>query len=162
MQEKIIENIHSVQVQKIHIAKQQLKLNQDEYRAILSSFINKEGNPCTSSTELNRQQADSLLALFRDKFGWKEKRSYKNGKYSGYAGRDNKFASVAQLEKIDYTWYSNANVKTKTDQALNNFIFRILKINHISFVLKKDVNRLLKAIESISPLSLGEEPGVSK
>lgn len=142
-------NILPVQIQKIHIAKQQLKLTDDEYRETLSAFNNAFGHPCKSSKQLTEDQANALLNIFRDKLGWKEKRNYKNGKYQNYAGRDKKYPSVGQLEKIDATWYNNPAVKSKTDEALNNFIFRILKVNHISFVLKRDVNRLLKAIESI-------------
>jgi hypothetical protein len=140
------------QIQRIHIAKQQVKLSEEGYRDLLANFNNADGIPCRSSKELNERQANALLDIFRDKLGWKEKRVYKESKYSKYTGRDSKFASVAQLELIDSRWYGNSNVITKTDEALNHFISRILKVDHISFVQKKDVQRLLKAIQSITPL----------
>jgi len=142
------------QIQRIHIAKQQLKLSDEDYRGILANFNNADGIPCRSSKELTERQANTLLSLFRDKLGWKEKRVYKDGKYGQYAGRDSKFALVWQLENIDKAWYYNPNVRQKTDEAMNKFIKRIIKVDHISFVLKKDVNRLLKAIQSIAPMHI--------
>lgn len=145
------------QIQRIHIAKQQLKLSEETYREILSNFLNADGIPCRSSKELNENQANALLSIFRDKLGWKEKRVYKDGKYGQYAGRDSKFALVWQLENIDKAWYYNPNVKQKNDEAMNHFIKRILHVDHISFVLKRDVNKLLKAIQSITPLHHSEK-----
>ena len=143
--------ILKVQIQKIHIAKQQLKLSDGEYRDILSNFKNAYGWNCKSSKELNQNQANVLLDIFKEKLGWREKKFGKALKYEEYNARDQKFASPPQMRKVEASWMNNINVKEKTDRAMNNFIYRILKVNHISFVLKKDVNRLLKAIESLSP-----------
>jgi len=146
-----------VQIQKIHIAKKQLNLSDEDYRDILSNFKNAFGWPCKSSTELNEHQANVLINdIFKKKLGWREKKFGKPLKYEEYNTRDQKFASPAQMRLIESTWMHNINVKEKTDRALNNFIYRILKVNHISFVLKKDVNRLLKAIEKLSPLKTNE------
>ena len=145
------DQILKIQIQKIHIAKTQLKLSDADYRDILSNFKNAYGWPCKSSKELNQHQADVLLNdIFKKKLGWQEKRFGKKLKYEEYNTRDQKFASPAQMRLIESTWMNNINVKEKTDRALNNFIYRILKVNHLSFVLKKDVNRLLKAITSLS------------
>jgi hypothetical protein len=139
------------QIQRIHIAKQHCKLSDEDYRGILSNFNNADGIPCRSSKELTETQANALLDVFKIKLGWKEKRKDKDGKYEKYGSRDSKFATAGQLELIDSKWYNNPNVILKTDEALNHFISRILKVDHISFVLKKDVNRLIKAIQSITP-----------
>ena len=152
--------ISQAQITKIHVAANQLGLiwaddklvkegkARDPYREVLSGFKNEKGEPCSSSKELNYTQANLLLDLFR-KAGWKETRRYKDGKYAQYAGRDAKFASVGQLELIDRAWYNSRNVKEKNDDAMNRYIKRIVGVDHISFVLKKDVQKIKKAIESI-------------
>ncbi len=144
-------NISNDQKAKIHIAKSAAGLSDGDYRAILSGFNNKDGVPCSSCSEFTSKQADALLDIFKNKFGFKEKRKYKDSKYAQYAGRDSKFASVAQMELIDYKWYSNPNVKGKTDEAMNHFIKRIAGIDHISFLLKKDVSKIIRAITSLKP-----------
>jgi phage gp16-like protein len=144
------DEILKVQIQKIHIAKQQLQLSDENYRDILSNFKNAYNWPCKSCKELNQNQANVVLDIFKKQLGWREKKFGKNLKYEEYNTRDQKFASPAQMRLIESTWMNNINVKEKTDRALNNFTYRILKVNHLSFVLKKDVNRLLKAIKSLS------------
>ena len=146
-----IEHILPIQIQKIHIAINDLKLSDEDYRDMLSNFKNSYNWPCKSSKELNKHQADVLLDLFKKRLGWKEKKKGKILKYEEFNTRDAKYASPAQMRLIESTWMHNINVKEKTEQALNNFINKILKVNHITFVLKKDVNRLLKAIKSITP-----------
>jgi phage gp16-like protein len=138
--------ISKSQITKIHIAKSELGLTDQQYRDALSGFVNPFGEPCSSCKELNFYQADALLNIFQ-KIGFKEKRKYKESKYAQYAGRDSKFASVAQLELIDYRWFNNPNVREKTDSAMNNFIRHIAKVDHFSFLLKTDVKKILKAIE---------------
>ena len=142
-------NITQDQKAKIHIAKSATGLSDSNYRAILSGFNNKDGVPCTSCSEFTYNQAEVLLNIFKDKLGFKEKRKYKDSKYAQYAGRESKFASVAQLELIDYKWYSNLNVKEKTDEAMNHFIKRIAGTDHISFLLRKDVSKIIRAISSL-------------
>ncbi len=149
-------NITQDQKAKIHIAKSAAGLSDSNYRAILSGFNNKDGVPCSSCSEFTYNQAEVLLNIFKDKLGFKEKRKYKDSKYAQYAGRESKFASVAQLELIDYKWFSNLNVKEKTDEAMNHFIKRIAGTDHISFLLKKDVSKVIKAISSLMTRS-GDE-----
>lgn len=141
-----------IQIKKIHIAKSQLNFNDDNYRDILSNFKNEYGWPCKSCKELNQHQADVVLDIFKNQLGWQEQKHGKKLKYEEYNTRDQKFASPSQMRLIESKWMNNINVKEKNIRSLNNFIYRILKINHISFILKKDVPRLLKSIESISPL----------
>ncbi len=142
-------NITQSQKAKIHIAKTAAGLSDSDYRAVLSGFTNKEGKPCDSCSEFSYTQAEVLLNIFKNRFGFKERRTYKESKYAQYAGRNAKFASVAQLELIDYKWYNNPNVKEKTDEAMNHFIKRITGIDHLSFLLKKDVSKIIKAISSL-------------
>ena len=153
-----VEHILPVQVKKIHIAKTELKLSDENYRDILSNFKNSYGWPCKSSKELNRHQADVVLDIFKKQLGWKEKKNKKVLKYEEFNTRDPKFASPAQMRLIEATWMNNINVKEKTEAALNHYISRILKVDHITFVLKKDVNRLLKAIKSITQKQRSNPP----
>ncbi len=133
---------------KIHIAKKELKLSDENYRQILSGFINNKGEPCTSSKELNDKQSEVLLDSFK-KLGWIAKKSGKQLKYEEFNNRDKKFASPAQMRKIESLWMQHS--REKTEQSMNHFIKRIANADHITFLLKKDVQRILKAIESLKP-----------
>ena len=140
--------IDKSQIVKIHIAKSQLKLSRDQYEDILSGFINPQGNPCSSSKELNKEQADALLRLFV-KLGWKEQRRGRTLKYEQHAGRDSIFANPKQMRRIDALWNTSPAVREKTDLALNHFIKRVAGVDHISFLLAKDVHKVIKAINQL-------------
>jgi hypothetical protein len=137
-----------VQIKKIHLAAKSLNIKDSDYRSILTGFNNADGNPCLSCKELSENQANILLYLFKKKLGWQEKRSGKKLKYEEYNGRDTKFASAKQMRKIEAEWMQYS--REKTESSMNKFIFRIIKVNTIEWVLKKDVNKLLKAIESLT------------
>lgn len=152
-------DINKIQIQKIHIAKSQLNISDEHYREMLSGFKNAEGRPCSSSKELTESQANVFLELLRTKLGWKAKRKNKNLKYEDLATRDPKFASPGQLRKIEALWQIHSTEKTEI--SLNHFISRILKVDLITSVLKQDVNRLLKAIQSLKNEHLPEVKNTS-
>lgn len=139
--------ISRTQITKIHIAKQQLKLTDQQYRDTLSGFINAFGQPCSSCKELNSDQADVLLNIFI-KMGWKQKQNGKVKKYEEFAGRSGKFASPAQMRKIEALWMSNA--REKTIEAMNHFIKRITGKDHISFLTQFDAHKVIKAVEQLN------------
>ncbi len=151
--------ITRTQITKIHIAKSQLNISEEHYREMLSGFKNLKGEACASCKELTEKQANVLLYLFKTKLGWQEKKKNKILKYEDLGTRDPKFASPAQLRKIDAYW--NKYSKEKTEISLNHFIHRILKVNLNTAVLKKDVNRLLKAIQSLNNEPAKTEEGAN-
>jgi len=152
--------IQKIQIVKIHIAIKDLNIIDKEYRDILSGFNNSDGNPCTTCKELTEKQANILLDLFKKKLGWQEKKKGKKLKYEEYGSRDSKFASPAQMRKIEAVWMNYSREKTVT--SMNNFIFRILKVSLITSVHKKDVNKLLKAIQSLKPDEAKEDRPVRR
>lgn len=134
------------QIVKIHIAKSQLKLSDENYKAILSGFNNQSGEPVASSKELNYEQAEVLLSKLKE-IGWKPKSKGKPVKYEEYANRDYKFASPKQLRMLEAMWMEKA--REKTELAFNKFVVRITKKNHISFILKTDVQKIKIGIENL-------------
>ena len=140
--------ISRTQITKIHIAKQQLGLADQQYRDTLSGFINAAGQPCSSCKELSYDQAEVLLTLFK-KIGWKERQNGKEKKYEEFNGREGNYATPGQMRKIDGLWFNSPNVREKNETSMNNFIRHIAHVDHISFLLKKDVNKVIKAIEEL-------------
>ncbi len=147
--------ITRMQITKIHIAKTQLNINDEHYREMLSGFKNASGDPCSSCKEFTESQANVFLQLLKTKLGWQEKKKNKILEFENLGTRDPKFASPAQLRKIKAYWKNYS--REKTDISLNHFISRILKVDMITAVLKQDVNRLLKAIQSLDNQSLHQQ-----
>lgn len=146
--QKNIDPVSNAQKAKIHIAKAQLNLSDEQYRDILSGFINQDGKPCNSCTELNFDQAEDLLRLF-ERIGWKKQRKGIHLKYEVFANRDSKFATPKQMRNIDALWNTSDKVREKTDDAMNKFIKRISGVDHISFLLAEDVHKVIRAIKQL-------------
>ena len=138
--------IDKSQITKIHVAKSQLKLSDQDYRDILSGFTSQSGEPAASCKDLNHEQADVLLDRFV-KMGFKHKRSGKPLKYEEYANRDYKFANPKQLRMLEAMWMDAA--REKTEKAFHKFACRIAKVDHISFVLKAHVQKIKLGIENL-------------
>ncbi len=146
--QKNIDPVSNAQKAKIHIAKSQLNLSDEQYRDILSGFNTYDGKPCYSSTELNFDQAEALLRLF-ERIGWKRQRKGAHLKYEVFANRDPKFATPKQMRGIDALWHTTPNVREKTEDAMNKFIKRITGVDHISFLLAADVHKVIRAVKQL-------------
>lgn len=131
------------QIQKIHIAKKELNLTDSEYKDLLSNF------DVSSSKDLDYKQAEELLTIF-EKLGWTKKQSNKKSlkeKYEDLNPRGFGFASPGQLRKIE-ALYRDLN-GSESNEGLNKLIKRIVKIDHISWLKKKDVPKILKCLENM-------------
>jgi len=137
--------INQTQIIKIHIAIKDLKINDDNYRDMLSGFITDKGGPAVSCKDLNENQANILLNTFKT-LGWNSKPRIKNP-FDEFANRDFKFATPDQMLKVYTLWQKNSNEKTKT--SLIKFAKRIIKSDDISFWLKSDMSKLIKAVENL-------------
>lgn len=127
----------------IHTAKSSLKLSDEDYRALLSSY-NVESSKSLSDTD-----AIKLLKKL-NKLGF-SKNSEKQElpiQLEQFGERDKKFASQKQLNMLAGIWVSKA--REKNVDSFNSFICRIAKVEHYTWLLKVDVQRVKKAIESLN------------
>lgn len=132
-------------IKKIKTAQRALGIDDVQYRAILSGFISDAGTPAASCTQLNDKQAAILLSLF-EKAGFKSKYSKMNP-FAKYDGRDYKFATSRQMLKVFLIWRQNS--KDKTEESLIHFAKKIIKRDHISFWLRSDIKKLIRAVEEL-------------
>lgn len=131
-------------IAKIHIAKKELKLSDDDYRLILFSATQKESCKDMTSAEL------SEVLKEMESRGFKPIKTSKPNKtrFNDLANRAD-MASPAQLRKIEATWMSHPRVRHKTEYALRQFINHKFRIAHLRFVTSAQVGKILTAIEAI-------------
>lgn len=127
------------QIQMIHIARQKVGMNEDNYRACLASFNVR------SSTELTSYQAKELLSRFVSMgFNIISKAKY-NTLTDGRRGSDR--ADASKLRLIEVLWRQKSRLKT--DESLAKMIKRIVKVDNIAWLTKSQANKVIKAINSI-------------
>ncbi len=128
---------------KIHIAKKELGLSDEEYRQILYDCFGVD-----SSKYLTEEQANMLIAIFVD-MGWKPKKKEDKQKPKKYdeLGDRKGFATPAQLRKIEAMWKTVSREKTK--KSLDKFLFRRFKVMKLENLPFDKVPAVLKALEGM-------------
>ena len=114
-----------------------------------------------SSKQLTEKQAKQFISELKVKAiaagvykgGGAASKLRNKGKYQNLANREN-FATDAQLRLISYLWSTVSRMETEKerDEALNSFLHRIIGVEAIRFVLKKDVNKVVAAIRNMEKI----------
>ncbi|MBR1943116.1 DUF1018 domain-containing protein [bacterium] len=134
----------SKQRQLIGFFRKTLKLQDDIYREILTSYH------VDSSKKLTYEQASELLNNLKNKAISMGLYKTKPLKYDNMAARWG-MATPKQLRYLEYLWSTVSNQPTLElkQKALNHFIRPITKKDHIKFLTQNDVSMVIKAIETM-------------
>lgn len=134
------------QIKKIKTLQGKLGLGDEGYKLLLSNYWVK------SCTELTDKEAgdliDKLEAMAVEQGVWTPK-PRTDKKYDNLAKRDG-FATPKQCRMIEamfreVSWYKD---KPKAfDHAFRNFLHRIAHVDDVTFVVKEDVSKVIKALE---------------
>jgi len=134
------------QIAKIHIARKQLNLDENDYRNALMQYGVEHAN------ELSYSDAVTLLENF-EKAGFVVKPKnpkptspygFGKNKYEMFAGRGKPWATPETLRHIEGLWRTAS--KTKTDESLQKFIFNRTGISHISFLHHSHAKIIINAL----------------
>lgn len=136
------------QRQMIGYLRKLLGLSDDIYHDILWSW------GVDTSKELSAEQAEVLINQFKEqaiglgKYEPKAKYKSQRWKYNNYLAREDNMASPAQLRMIEALWFqvSNQTTDTERENALNKLSERVTGKSRLIFLTKKDVSKLIKAL----------------
>ncbi len=138
---------HRAMLAKIHIAKKQLGLDDDTYRAILA----RHGEGKTSSRDLTIAQIDAVLREFTGK-GWAPKQP------SAKAKSRRKMATGPEVEKIRALWlwmHQLGIVRDPSESALAAYARRMAGIDDLHWA---DGGRCYRLIETLKKWAQRELP----
>lgn len=122
-------------IQLIHIAKSQIGLSDENYRAVLESTAKK-----TSCSEMTLFELNEVLKAMK-KLGFKVKKLETREEEIGWD------ASKAQMDYIKGMWERVA--RDKSDRALYKFIKRITGADHPRFMTAKDSQKVIIALRKM-------------
>jgi len=131
-----------VQIQKIHIAKNELGMSKDDYLQFLTNWN------VTSSKDMTIAQADEALIRLEEQ-GWVPKPSKQKDKsrYDQYSKRSSDFATPNQLKLAEILWKIVA--RNPSDEARDKFIYRQTKIRKLDWLKKPHIEAVLCALEDM-------------
>lgn len=136
------------QIQKIHIAKNQIGLSDEQYRDILSGFITADGSNAVSCKNLSHSQAEELLKIM-EKIGFKKKGNPLKNNYKEFDNRMGDHATGAQMRMLESMWFNSDKVSWKHIDSFRKFIGRITGKSDVTFLTKSDVQKVKRAIENL-------------
>jgi len=122
---------------KIHIAKKDLGLSDEEYRDILRARFRKD-----SAAKLSQPQADQLIRHFQS-LGWKPKQK----SLPGFGGS---LASDPMSRKIRALWLELAKggvVRNKSEQALLTFVKKQVKVDRLQWASTGQKAQVIEALK---------------
>ena len=122
-------------IQLIHIAKSQIGLSDEDYRAVLESTAKK-----SSCSEMTLFELNEVLKAMK-KLGFKVKKLETREEEIGWD------ASKAQMDYIKGMWERVA--RDKSDRALYKFIKRITGADHPRFMTAKDSQKVIIALRKM-------------
>jgi len=139
------------QLAKIHIAKKEMGLDDDDYRFFLNRITGKE-----SAKLLSDREADAVIDEFK-RLGWVPKKrrtqtgdgSPKKLKYEDLANRIG-MASPKQLRMIEAMWMTGSKIREKTPTSLRSFLNNKFGISHLRFIEDHQVGKIVRSIKSIN------------
>ena len=129
-------------IQLIHIAKSQIGLSDEDYRAVLESTAKK-----TSCSEMTLFELNEVLKAMK-KLGFKVKKLETREEEIGWD------ASKAQMDYIKGMWELVA--RDKSDRALYKFIKRITGADHPRFMTAR-IPKSCSAVLELSRLNFGRK-----
>lgn len=130
-------------IQLIHIAKSQIGLSEDDYRAVLESTTKK-----TSCSDMSLFELNEVLKAMK-KLGFKVKKLETKENEIGWD------ASKEQMDYIKGMWELVA--RDKSDRALYKFIKRITGADHPRFMRSVDSQKVIVALRKMM-VSAGLNP----
>ena len=122
-------------IQLIHIAKSQIGLSDEDYRAVLESTAKK-----ASCSEMTLFELNEVLKAMK-KLGFKVKKLETREEEIGWD------ASKAQMDYIKGMWELVA--RDKSDRALYKLIKRITGADHPRFMTAKDFQKVIIALRKM-------------
>ena len=122
---------------KIHIAKKELALVDDDYRAILQRITGK-----ASSGDCTEAQLEALLTEFK-RLGWKPKTSAAPFKPSGKPHVRKVFAVWGELTR-------KGALREPSRQALQAFVLRQTGVSSPEWLSAKQANEVTEALKAMS------------
>ena len=122
---------------KVHIARKDLGLDDDDYRQILADETGK-----TSAADLSAEQLDAVLARFQAR-GWKpvQKRP---------AGKPAQHPMAKKARALWISLYQLGEVRDPSEKALESFAKRQLQCERLVWARQYDGYRLIEALKKMA------------
>lgn len=121
----------------VHVARRQLGLGEEDYRAVLRQF----GNGAESAKDLDEDGFEGVMERF-DAFGFRS--TWKRRHYGNRPGR----ASPRQVALIRHLWREWADAEG--DAALDRWLENSFKVSSLRFLTSEGAQQAISALKAMN------------
>ena len=125
-------------ITKIHVAKAQLKMDEDTYRNLLQRVTGT--NSCAG---MNVEQLERVMDEMKDK-GFKVRKASSGRRLSP----ESKGTGIDKIRAIWITMYQQGFVRDGSESALDAYVSRIVNVSHVGWLKDGNLAQVLESLKN--------------
>lgn len=148
-------------IAKIHVAKKQLGLDEDEYRGIIQGATNGESDSCKGCNEAQLEQVMSRMTEwgFKPIVSASPAEGDKKPKIKLSPATRGK-PDPTQIDKIRAMWIDLANkgiIRNRSDDAIQSFAKRLTRVDRLEWLSTKQCQTVLAALKAMEQKAVNND-----
>lgn len=134
----------NIMIAKIHLAKNQLGLDDDTYRSIIRQAVGKD-----SSSKCTDKQLIKVVEALKAK-GWKDDKPQKKGDRTTKERKAYENTNKPSISKIYALWgvlQRSGKIKSKDKAALDAFVKKYTDIDHVQWLDEQQAQKIIEMLK---------------
>lgn len=142
----MINSSRNVMIAKIHLAKNQLGLDDDTYRSIINQTVGKD-----SAAKCTDKQLIKVIEAIKAK-GWSDKKPRVKGEKALKDRKAYENANKPSISKIYALWgvlQRSGKIKSHDKAALDAFVKKYTSIDHVKWIDKPQAQKIIEILKQM-------------
>ena len=141
-----MKTLHNIMIAKIHLAKNQLGLDDDTYRSVIRQTVGKD-----SSAKCTDKQLERVIQAFKAK-GWKDEKPRKAGDITLKERKAYEQPNKPSISKIYALWgvlQRSGKIKSHDKAALDAFVRKYTGVDHVKWLDETQAQKIIEMLKQI-------------
>lgn len=142
----MINSSRNVMIAKIHLAKNQLGLDEDTYRSIISQTVGKD-----SAAKCTDKQLIKVIEAIKAK-GWSDKKPRAKGDKTTKERKAYENANKPSISKIYALWgvlQRSGKIKSHDKAALDAFVKKYTHVDHVKWLDEEQARKIIEILKQM-------------
>ncbi|MCX4349290.1 MAG: regulatory protein GemA [Alphaproteobacteria bacterium] len=138
--------LRNIMIAKIHLAKNQLGLDDDTYRSIIQQAVGKD-----SSAKCTDKQLEKVIEKLKEK-GWKDEKPRKAGDKTRKERKSYEKPNKPSISKIYALWgvlQRSGKIKSKDKTALDVFVRKYTGVDHVKWLDEVQAQKIIEILKQM-------------
>lgn len=141
-----MKTLRNIMIAKIHLAKNQLGLDDDTYRSIIRQAVGKD-----SSTKCTDKQLEKVIEKLKEK-GWKDAKPRTDRDQARQPRRAYEKPNKPSISKIYALWgvlQRSGKIKSQDKAALDAFVCKYTGVDHVKWLDESQARKIIEILKQM-------------